>query len=227
MKDYLKKICNYSDKKANYPSVDLHYIDFQFPDDKKKLIIKNRELVIDAIINDKIEELEEFRKNHEKVSEVVISSKIMKINLTAKTFQSYDLLWKEVVDFLNTNTNNPKYVPTINTSLDYQLSGNFDIDRRKIITKISISSNIISHFGRVGTGNAVIYGSKFLPYLNGESLPLNLYHSDLVDDDKIIICRSNNIYQPGLLLVDNSEFGHYYFDRTPNWDAQYCWFRIL
>jgi hypothetical protein len=89
--------------------------------------------------------------------------------------------------------------------------------------------------GRIGPATSLIYGKKSFPYINYarnqfESNNINgiqTYFSDLIDDDKIIVCRGSNIDQPGLLLIDNSTTGNYFFDKTPNWNKQYCWFKII
>jgi hypothetical protein len=165
----------------------------------------------------------------------VISPKIMRINMTAKKFQTYQKLWNEVVDFLNKNTQNQKSKANGPfSSLDVTLQGDFEVDYRRILTKIQMCSNIIAMDGRIGVGTSLIYGKKSLSYIqyaqsqfgSNNINGLETYFSDLIDDDKIIVCRSSNIDQPGLLLVDNSTTGNYFFNQTPNWNKQYCWFRI-
>lgn len=239
----IKNICNYSDKQVNGGSIQLMYVDMVSTDDEeyqRQIKQQNRELVVDAILDDKVDELNIFRQNQ--VVDVssqynpsstmgVISPKIMQINMTSQRFESYDKVWNEIVDFLNKNTQNPK---VINQSLDITLQGDFEVDYRKIISKILISSNIIAMDGRIGPSTSLIYGKKFIPYINwhlaqhdDEKLGnMYVYLSDKIDDDKIIICKSNNIDQPGLLLIDNSQTGQYFFNKTPNWHKQYCWFRI-
>ena len=91
-----------------------------------------------------------------------------------------------------------------------------------------MSSNIIAMDGRIGPGTSVIYGKNLLPYMSQfKDNNLTTYYSKLIDDDKVIVCRGCNIDQPGLLLIDNSQVGHYFFNQTPNWHKQYCWFKII
>jgi hypothetical protein len=246
----LKNICNYSDKQMTSPKAQLMYVDMISSDDEeyqRKVKQQNRELVVDAILDDKVEELNIFRENSlNSVTDVsskynssstmgVISPKIMQINMTAKKFQTYQKLWNEVVDFLNKNTQNQKSKANGPfSSLDVTLQGDFQTDFGKIITKIQMCSNIISMDGRIGSAKSILYGKKLIPYINNAinqfgSNNINgliAHYSDLVDDDKVIVCRSNNIDQPGLLLVDNSTTGNYFFEKTPNWHKQYCWFKI-
>jgi hypothetical protein len=248
-----KTICNYSDKQLSLPSAQLMYVDMISSEDEeyqRKIKQQNRELVVDAILDNKIEELNIFRENNNAVVDLtsqynstvssagkqVITPKIMQINLTAKKFETYEKLWNELVDFLNQNTQSPKSKANgPYTSLDVILQKDFDQDYRRIITKINMCSSIISMDGRIGPASSLIYGKKSFPYINyaiGQFGSNNIngiqtHFSELIDEDKIILCRGNNIDQPGLLLVDNSTTGSYFFDKTPNWDKQYCWFKII
>lgn len=247
----LRNICNYSDKQMNLPNVQLMYVDMISSEDEEyKRMIKrqNRELVVDAILDDKVEELNIFRENLlNSVTDVssqynssstmgVIGPKIMQINMTAKKFQTYQKLWDEVVDFLNKNTQNQKSKANGPfSSLDVTLQGDFEVDYRRIITKIQMCSSIIGMDGRIGPAKSILYGKKLIPYINNvinyfgsnNINGMETWFSDLIDDDKVIVCRASNIDQPGLLLVDNSTTGNYFFNQTPKWDKQYCWFRVI
>lgn len=247
----LKSICNYSDKQMSLPNAQLMYVDMISSDDEeyqRKIKQQNRELVVDAILDDKVEELNIFRENqivdlssqyNSTVSHSgmpVISPRIMQLNLTAKKFETYEKLWNELVDFLNQNTQNQKSKANGPiSSLDVKLTGDFDQDFRRIITKIQMCSSIIAMEGRIGPATSLICGKKSFPYINHATNQfgsnningIQTHFSDLIDDDKIIVCRGNNIDQPGLLLIDNSTTGNYFFDKTPNWYKQYCWFRII
>ena len=219
-------------------------------DEEYQRMIKqqNRELVVDAILDDKVEELNIFRENSiggvtDVISQYntsstmgIISPKTMQINMTAKKFQTHKKIWDEVVDFLNKNTQNTKSKSNGPfSSLDVTLQGDFDTDYRKIITKIQMCSSIIAMEGRIASGTSILYGKKLIPYINYtinqfDSNNINgliAHYSDLVDDDKVIVCRGNEINQPGLLLIDDQENGQYFFNQTPNWHKQYCWFKII
>jgi hypothetical protein len=233
MKDKLKNICNYSEKQINGNSTQLMYLDMLSSEDEEyKRMIKrqNRELVVDAVLDDKVKELNIFRENSLTDSTIgVISPKIMQINMTAKKFQTHKKIWDEVVYFLNKNTKNPKILQQRN-GLDYKLTNDYDTDMGIIISKILMCSNLITMDGRIGPAKSVIFGKKLLPYLKNEdnhALFLKYYYSDIFDDDKVIVCNSNNIDQPGLLLISDTENSNYFFNQTPNWHKQYCWFRII
>ena len=65
MKEDLKKICNYSDKQMSHPTAQLMYVDtFSSEDEEYQRMVKrqNRELVVDAILDDKVEELNLFKE---------------------------------------------------------------------------------------------------------------------------------------------------------------------
>ena len=236
----LKKICNYSDKQMSLPNAQLMYVDIISSDDEEyQRMVKrqNRELVVDAILDDKVEELNIFRENqvtdvsqqYKSTSQMgVISPKIMQINMTAQRFESYEKVWIQLVDFLNQNTQSPKSLQHRNQGLDYKLIDEYETDYRKIISKILMCSNIIAMDGRIGPGTSVIYGKNLLPYMSlFKDNNLTTYYSKLIDDNKVIVCRGCNIDQPGLLFIDNSTTGNYFFNQTPNWHKQYCWFKII
>lgn len=250
-KDDIKKVCNYSDKQMSLPKAQLMYVDmFSSEDEEYQRQVKqqNRELVVDAILDDKVDELNIFRESqivdlsshyNSTISSAgipVIRPQIMQINLTSQKFESYEKVWSEVVDFLNQNTKNQKSKANGPiSSLDVKLTGDFDQDFRRIITKIQMCSSIISMDGRIGPATSLIYGKKTFDYINyainqfgsNNINGIQTYFSELIDDDKIIVCRGCNIDQPGLLLIDNSTTGNYFFDKTPNWHKQYCWFKII
>jgi hypothetical protein len=229
------------------PNAQLMYVDMISSDDEEYQRMfkrQNRELVVDAILDDKVEELNIFRENqvtdvsqqYNSTSQMgVISPKIMQINMTAQRFESYEKVWIQLVDFLNQNTQSPKSLQHRNQSLDYKLIDEYETDYRKIISKILMCSNIIAMDGRIGPAKSILYGKKLIPYINNAinqfgSNNINgliAHYSDLVDDDKIIVCRANNIDQPGLIFIDNSTTGNYFFNQTPNWNKQYCWFKII
>ena len=242
----LKTICNYSDKQMTSPKAQLMYIDMVSSDDEeyqRMIKQKNRELVVDALLDDKVEELETFRESNTAIVDLrsqynstvssagipVISPRIIQIDLTSRKFESYEKCYNEVIDFLNQNTPAPKSKSNgTMSSLDVTLQGDFDSDYRKIVTRIMMCSSIISMDGRIGTATSFIYGKKTLPYIETNQLNgLQAHYSELIDDDKIIVCRGNNLDQPGVIFIDNSSTGNYFFDQTPNWQKQYCWFRII
>jgi hypothetical protein len=65
--DNLKSIVNFSEKEINQPVVIFNYIDFITSNDEeylREMKQKNRELAIDAILDDKVEEFESYKESN-------------------------------------------------------------------------------------------------------------------------------------------------------------------
>ena len=64
--DNLKSIVNFSEKEINQPVVIFNYIDFIASNDEeylREMKQKKRELAIDAILDDKVEEFESYKES--------------------------------------------------------------------------------------------------------------------------------------------------------------------
>jgi hypothetical protein len=230
--DNLKSIVNFSEKEINQPVVIFNYIDFISSNDEeylREMKQKNRELAIDAILDDKVEEFESYKESNPLMNQPdfltpeVIYPKILQINLKSTRYQSDDDIYKTVISFLDQNTKSQKSTP--NASLDVQLTGDFENDKRRVISKSIMSSNIISMDGRIGPGTSVICGQnayKYINDMNGMKTILDI----TINPDKIIVCRSSRQDQAGLILVKDEKNKNFYFGQTPRWDKQYCWFLI-
>jgi hypothetical protein len=245
--DNLKSIVNFSEKEINQPVVIFNYIDFITSDDEeylREMKQKKRELAIDAILDDKVEEFESYKESnplmnqpdflsqeYESRTGVVISPKISQINLKSNRYQSDDDIYKTVISFLDQNTKSQKSTPNgPNKPLDVQLTGDFENDKRRVISKVIMSSNIIAIDGRIGPGTSVICGQNAYKYITNANQP-NWVNGETILDitinpDKIIVCRSSRQDQAGLILVKDEKNKNFYFGQTPRWDKQYCWFLI-
>jgi hypothetical protein len=235
--DNLKSIVNFSEKEINQPVVIFNYIDFITSNDEeylREMKQKNRELAIDAILDDKVEEFESYKESNplmnqpDFLSQEVISPKILQINLKSTRYQSDDDIYKTVISFLDQNTKSQKSTPnSLNTSLDVQLTGDFENDKRRVISKSIMSSNIIAMDGRIGPGTSVICGQNAYKYINDDWMNGMKAILDItINPDKIIVCRSSRQDQAGLILVKDEKNKNFYFGQTPRWDKQYCWFLI-
>jgi hypothetical protein len=243
--DKLKLITNLSEKEVSQPQISVTYIDMISSDDEeylRELKQKNRELAVDAILDDKVEEFEKYKESNpftnsnenlpfstSVVSSSMISPKILKANLNATPYQSDDDIYKTVISFLDQNTMSQKSTEKgPNTSLDVQLTGDFDQDRRRVITKIMMSSNIIAMDGRIGSGTSVICGQNVYQYINGEIFGNGLTHilDWTIDPDKVIVCRSSKQDQSGLILIKDEKNKNFFFGQTTRWSKQYCWFWV-
>jgi hypothetical protein len=238
--DKLKLITNFSEIECNSPQFSVTYINMISSDDEeylRELKQKNRELAVDAILDDKVEEFEKHKESqpfdlsnqwNPQMNHGFISPQIHKLNLNPKPYQSDDDIYKTVISFLDQNTKSQKSKSKgPNTSLDVQLTGDFDQDRRRVITKIMMSSNIIAMDGRIGPATSVICGQNVYQYINDEWMNGIKPILDLtIDPDKVIVCRSSNKDQNGLILVKDEKNKNFYFGQTARWDKQYCWFWV-
>jgi hypothetical protein len=238
--DKLKVITNFSEKEVNQPQISVTYIDMISSDDEeylREIKQKSRQLAVDAILDDKVEEFEKYKESqpidlsdeyNSQMKYGIISPQIQKINLNPASYNSDDDIYKIVVSFLDQNTKSQKSkAKGPNTSLNIQLTGDFEQDRRRVITKVMMSSNIIAMDGRIGPATSVICGQNVYQYIN-ENL-INGFKVILdwtIDPDKVIVCRSSNSDQNGLILVKDEKNKNFYFGQTPRWHKQYCWFWV-
>jgi hypothetical protein len=242
--DKLKVITNFSEKEVNMPQISVTYIDMISSDDEeylREVKQKNRQLAVDAILDNKVEEFEKYKENNpftnsnenlpfssSVVSSSMISPKILKVNLSPTPYQSDDDIYKTIVSFLDQNTKSQKSLSKgPNTSLDVKLTGDFEQDKRRIITKIMMSSSIIAMDGRIGPATSVICGLNVYQYLNDDWMNgMKTILDTTIDPDKVIVCRSSNKDQNGLILVKDEKNKNFYFGQTSRWDKQYCWFSV-
>ena len=89
-----------------------------------------------------------------------------------------------------------------------------------------MSSNIIAMEGRIGPGTSVICGHNVYQYLQDDIANLKIILDMTIDPDKVIICRSSNQDQSGLILIKDEKNKNFFFGQTVRWDRQYCWFWV-
>jgi len=237
--DKLKVITNFSEKEVNQPQISVTYIDMISSDDDeylREVKQKNRELAVDAILDNKVEEFEKYKESqpidlsdqyNSQMNYGVISPQIHQINLSPTSYQSDDDIYKTIISFLDQNTKSQKSISTRPNSLDVQLTGDFEQDRRRIITKIMMSSNIIAMDGRIGPATSLICGQNVYQYISDDWMNgIKTILDWTIDPDKVIVCRSSNQDQNGLILVKDEKNKNFYFGQTSRWNKQYCWFWV-
>lgn len=239
--DKLKVITNFSEKETNTPQISVTYVDMISSDDEeylREVKQKNRQLAVDAILDNKVEEFEKYKEsqpfdlsdlyNNSQMNYGVISPQIHQLNLNASSYNSDDDIYKTVISFLDQNTKSKKSTSNgPNTSLDVQLTGDFEQDRRRIISKIMMSSNIIAVDGRIGPATSLICGQNVYQYINDDWMNgMKTILDKTIDTDKVIVCRSSNQDQNGLILVKDEKNKNFYFGQTSRWNKQYCWFWV-
>lgn len=253
--DKVKNICNYTDNKnLNSNTLSFSWIetisslDEEFLNHQKRI---NRELTIGVVLDEVSES--EWKSNKENNYNIpfdesplsssttsVVSPRLMSATANAIKYQDESEIYDFLIDFLNKNTKNSKNIKgSSNSSLNLKLNynnflserENYETNIRRIITKITMHSNIVAMEGRLGPANTIIVGEdnwEHFDYIETKYGGVNMifiYDSN-IDKDKIIICRSSSINQPGLLLANDSSNKNFYFKETTFWDRQYSWFLI-
>ena len=263
-KDKLKTLTSFREEldKTSLPKAQIMYIDMISEDDEeymRELKKQNRDLAIDILLDEKEES--EWSNRHiltverdEDVSSLYnnpskysgfIAPKVMSMNVQSKQFTGYENLYSEVIDLLEKQTQNGKTLYNVPSShLTFTPSNdvnktdeeNEEINSRKIITKIMMSSNIIATHGKIGPGKSVLVGTNILskyPSLmdnideNGMMNGMLFIVEPGIDPDKIIVCRGSNDDQPGIILITYPNDGRFFLKETDfYWHRQYCWFSI-
>jgi len=260
-KSDLELICNYSESaKASYPVAQLHYLEFikEYSEEvklSKKRI--NRDLAIDAILDNKVEE---FNKNRDSQSEwtsiddtiTSISPKMMSINVSGYKFTDMNNLWDIVISNLesmtsvpmNIKSNGNNQLSTISISNDPNLTSaeNFQTYSRRIVSRIQMLSNRIAADSYRGPGTSIICGLESIHYIienpmfqpnkSGESIGnlygLNVVVSNRIKSNKVIVLRSGQKIESGLNVVTNSNDSRYFMVSTPgSWENCITWFEII
>ena len=248
MIDKIKQLCNYSTLAKNITGnvCQIMYIDTESTINESynlKVKMSNRDLAIDILLNNKEES--EWDNREISYSDVeypeIISPKVYSLSISGSNFTGYDDLYTNLIDFLETNTQNKKpNILDLKIVDDHSLttSENFDKKIRKILSRIISAGSMVAVEGRIGPGNSVIVGKNNWKYIHeiidryGNTGIINSFNGisvifdENISPDKLIICRSNKIDQPGLILIDDSVNSRYFFKETTNWDKQYCWFNI-
>lgn len=225
----IKLVTNYDERVVNSTFLQLPYLDCVSPEDEeliRQIKQKNRELKIDAVIDGKEKELKESMSDWGEVPQSdnqIFSMKVFSMNIPSKRLESYDKVWTEILNLIDNSTKNQK---KSNQNLDVQISGDFEVDKRKVIGKIVMSSNIISMEGRMGPGNVAIVGLNCIQYIDEYIGGLKVILDLTIDPDKIIILRKSNIDHPGIILINDIVNGNYFLKETPTFKKQMCWFCI-
>ena len=254
-RDDLEKVCNYSENsKPSLPQGIIHYIDMveDGPSDEylRELKRKNRELAIDAVLDNKVEEF----KNRESFLDPLdnegymstISAKVMSVNATASKFTDNNQLFDDIISKLDSLTSKPMNIPQslnliIQNDPSLTDSENEMANSRKLMSKIMMTSNLIATTSRRGPANSIIIGLeayKYLLHLNGivvsngvvsgSLMGINIIPSPHIKPNKIIMMRTDKQSGGGLNVVRNINDSTYFMVETPNsWDKSINWFEII
>ncbi|MCF8135317.1 MAG: hypothetical protein K9J32_07495 [Synechococcus lacustris] len=250
----LEKVCNYVEStKPSLPQVVMTFMDWdESPNEEyqRELKRKNRELAIDAIVDDKVEEF----KNREPFSNpldnesymMTITPKLNSINVQGKTYLDLFDIYNDVMMTLESLTSKPMVIPqnfNISIQKDSNLTDyeNESSTSRKVITKIMMMRNLISSTSRTGPANTIIVGLEAYKYLlisnammsnndgvaSGNINGMNVIPTPYIKSNKIIMMRNVQKNENGLNVINCPNDMRYFLKETPNWDKIINWFEII
>lgn len=253
----LEKVCNYAEStKPSLPQATMNFIDFEEePNEEyqRELKRKNRELAIDAIIDDKVEE---FKNKHSSLESTTsrlddegyimsISPKIKSINVQGKTYLDTSDIYVDIMHTLESLTSKPMNAPQMNVIIqkDPNLTDSeneMDICR-KVLTKVILLSNYIASTGRTGPANNIIVGLDVYKYflisnmmvsnkdgvVNGNLNGMNVIPSNFIKSNKVIVMRNVQKTENGLNVINCPNDMRYFLKETPNWNRIVNWFEVI
>jgi hypothetical protein len=257
-RDDLEKVCNYTENSnPSLPKGIIAYLDMvEEPNEeyKRELKRKNRELAIDAILDNKVEEF----KNRESFLDPLenegfmstISAKVMSVNATASKFIDNNQLFSEIILKLESLTLKPMNIPQslnliIQNDPSLTHSENEMANSRKLMSKITMLSNLIAKTSRRGPANSMIVGLEAYKYIllsnsnsitltndnkivTGNMMGINIIPSPYIKPNKIIMMKTDKQSGGGLNVVRNVNDSTYFMVETPNsWDKSIHWFEII
>ena len=262
----IKLICNYTEnKKPSTPQGCIYYMDNISSEDEwviNEHKRRNRQNAINSILDEDQEKYNDsdYLFPYSTDGTQTGSIRLMSQNVMATKFIDIESLYNDIILKLDNITSNPvkkcDFIKHIGSSLDVKLSNdstktfseNSDINSRRIITKITFISNLLTMRSRVGPPTALIIGDKILEYLLSTSYGLNLskcsgvvignihgtqvIHSDKINKNKVIAIRSTNDSSTGLNVINNVNNGEdyyptYFIAETPTFENRICWFEII
>jgi hypothetical protein len=252
----LEKICNYSENsKASLPNGIIYYLEFVESDTEeyKNLVkSKRRDLTIDAILEDKIDEWTDSETwgidlDQEGYTRS-ISPQIKSLTVKSQRFIDNQTLYYDIVKKLELLTSQPMTNPqNINVTIknDPNLTS-YDNDQsnfRKIISKIMMLNSMVAMDSRIGPANSMLVGLDVYMYLlrsntftiqnNGTTVTgnisgIDIIPSHLINPKKVILMRNATKSEIGLNVINNINDSTYFMAETPgSWERCIKWFEII
>ena len=250
----LEKVCNYVEStKPSLPKAQMNFMDWvEEPNEEyqRELKRKNRELAIDAIIEDKVEEF----KNREPFSNpldnegymMTITPKLNSINVQGKTYLDTSDIYVDIINTLESLTSKPMTTPqNLNVFIqkDHSLtdSENEMALSRRVMTRIMMVSNFIASTGRTGPANNIIVGLDVYKYflmsnmmisnndgvVSGNINGMNVIPTHFIKSNKVIMMRNVQKTENGLNVINCPNDMRYFLKETPNWNKIINWFEII
>ena len=254
-KSDIQCVCNYVESSTpSGSSLPITYVD-RHADDAYQLELKrkNRNLVIDSILDDKDEECENSGNTwgQDPIDEsetAYISFQLKTLTLKSNMFTGIDDLYDTVLKRLESLTSSPmtttKFQPNVTISNNISMSDreNFETNSRRIISRINMMSYLISSEGYSGPATTIICGYDtrryiessciFMPSKIGESIGIingmNVIYSHLISRNKIIVMRAVTKTETGLNVINNTNDSTYFMAETPSsWTRYINWFSVI
>ena len=252
----LEKICNYSENsKPSLPNGIINYLEFIESDTEeyKNLVkSKRRDLTIDAILEDKIDEWTDSETwgidlDQEGYTRS-ISPQMKSLTVKSQIFIDNQTLYYDIVKKLESLTNQPM---TNQQNMNVIIKNNpnltsYDNDNsnfRKIISKIMMLNSMVAMESRVGPANSMLVGLDVYMYLlksdsfriqnNGTTVTGNISGIDitpshLINPKKVILMRNSTRPEIGLNVINNVNDSTYFMVETPgSWEKCIKWFEII
>ena len=251
----LEKICNYVEStRPSLPQAQMTFLDFQEePNEEyqRELKRKNRELAIEAVLDNKVEEF----KNRDSFLNALdnegymstISPKLNSINVQGKTYLDLTDIYTDIMMTLESLTSITMTTPqnlNIIIQKDTSLtdSENEMALSRRVMTRIMMISNFIASTGRTGPANNIIVGLDAYKYLllsngmmlssndgivTGNIMGMNVIPSPYIKSNKIIMMRNVQKTENGLNVINCPNDMRYFLKETPNYSKIINWFEII
>jgi hypothetical protein len=251
----LEKICNYVEStKPSLPHAQMTFMDWvEEPNEEyqRELKRKNRELAIEAVLNNKVEEFknrDSFLNSLDNEGYMsTISPKLSSINIQGKTYLDLTDIYTDVMMTLESLTSKPMNIPqNFNVSIQKNPSltdsENEMALSRRVMTKIMLISNFISSTGRTGPANTIIVGLDAYKYLlmsngimicnndgvvSGNINGMNVIPSPYIKSNKIIMMRNVHKTENGLNVINCPNDMRYFLKETPNYYKIINWFEVI
>lgn len=240
----LELICNYVSKPGLPPVISHSYIETVTEDAQRRKRIR-REQRINELLDEEHESYLESGTDGLLDTDLfeitTIKPVVRNVSLNGKRYLSIEDVYADAVAGitilmstkaplakLKLKSDDTNFPPGL-THADKQ-----DAIRRKLITRIIMSTNKIASEGRIGPATGMLVSPKTAAFIT--MLDRNLQTgtryaipSMVIDysipDDTIIVCRgSANITSEGFSVItsENKQYTH----KTTNWENQYEWFEI-
>ena len=248
----IEKICNYVESdKPSLPQGNIFYMDNISSHDEwvinqhKRV---NRQKVINEVLDEQEEIVEDTWLPKSDGDMSVLSPRMMSMSVKSKKFVSYEYLYDDVILHLDSLTSSPmksnnfiKSNMNATKSNEYFLSQseNDDATLRRIITKITFCTNLISMTSMLGPANTLIVGDEIFIYLlsanniilydnNKEMMLMNLklVRSSKIKSNKCILLKTSGQLGAGICVSKYND-GRYFMKETPNYEKTIAWFELI